>query len=80
MTACRTCKAEITWAHTGEKWMPVDAQPTADGNVLLTGGNPPRAEVLAGERLVKARAAECRLYRSHFSSCPDAQKHRKAAA
>lgn len=78
MSACRSCGAEVAWAHTGEKWMPVDATPSASGNVLLTGGNPPRAEVLAGEDLADARATQTRLYRSHFATCPNAAKHRKA--
>lgn len=80
MTACRSCGAPVTWALTeNKKWMPVDAEPAADGNVLLTAGNPPLAKVLTSFGKGLLGNGE-RLYRSHFSTCPNARSHRKAAA
>lgn len=63
---CRSCGAEIIWAVTenGRK-MPVDAQPTTSGNLILEPGNPPLARYVApwaGQHV------------SHFATCPGARK------
>jgi hypothetical protein len=42
---CRTCEAQIIWATTGKKNIPVDLEPTAKGNVELTSGSRGRAPV-----------------------------------
>ncbi|MFI6819751.1 hypothetical protein ACIBJE_02215 [Micromonospora sp. NPDC050187] len=68
---CRSCPAQIIWAVTERgKPMPVDAEPTPDGNVLLeqlpTGL---RARVLPAHRAFGRK--------SHFASCKDAAKWRR---
>jgi hypothetical protein len=82
MASCKSCGAAIRWvtvvrAHgRGERAMPIDAEPSATGNVLLTGRNDrgPVARVLgAGESGV----AGTPLYLAHFASCPNAKQHRK---
>lgn len=38
MSTCRSCGAEVLWAKTrAGKAMPVDPEPTAEGNVLVGG-------------------------------------------
>lgn len=76
---CESCGAEIIWARTqrGER-MPVDVEPSAAGNVILTGQPPKRrAGVLTRGQAEGARAAGQSLYLSHFASCPMASAHRK---
>lgn len=75
-TRCRSCGAPIFWATTRMgKTMPVDAQPTRDGNVAITR--------LSGEWLATVvRAKQRELFRrerytSHFATCPNAKQHRK---
>lgn len=38
MSACKSCGAAVRWAWTGERFMPIDADPRPDGNVVPTGG------------------------------------------
>lgn len=51
--------------------MPLDAEPSQDGNVRLADG---RAEVLGP---LEATASREVLYLSHFATCPQAASHRK---
>ncbi len=84
MTArCRSCRAPIRWADVNGRAMPLDPEPTPDGNVVITlvhheGSSLERAEA----RVLTAR--EQRLlhpdrtrYRSHFATCPNARRHRR---
>lgn len=76
---CESCAAPIVWAKTdrGER-MPVDADPSPTGNVLLTGAPPHRlAGVLNQNQAAGARDAGQRLHLSHFASCPMAGAHRR---
>lgn len=77
---CASCRAEIVWLtlRPGGRRMPVDAEPASDGNVL--------ADLAAGAGVVLSAAmvAEVRdgtpdepLYRSHFSTCPQADQWRR---
>ena len=72
-TTCRSCTAVTMWAKTpAGNSMLLDAEPVADGNVVLEGGlarvvGPPSE----GELDLSPR------YRPHWASCPDAQKWRK---
>jgi hypothetical protein len=70
---CRSCKAPIVWAtfSTTGKRAPFDAEPTEEGEYAISavGGEP--VAVFAPEN-PDAR------YVSHFATCPDAKKHRKA--
>lgn len=72
---CRShrCGAPIIWARsmaTG-KLMPVDAEPVADGNIVLT-------EDLLGEiTAVIEPGATAPRHKSHFATCPDADRFRR---
>lgn len=58
--------------------MPVDAEPHASGNVdVVFIGGIETAIVLGPADAVAAQAAGHKLYRSHFSTCPDAGHHRR---
>jgi len=72
---CRTCEAPIIWAVTERgKPMPVDAEPTPDGTVLLEPlGLGFRARVLPAHRAFGRKD----LRKSHFVLCPDAPKWRR---
>lgn len=80
MSACRSCGAAILWARTKNgKAMPLDAEPTPEGNVVLTGevvpsarGAVPICEVLAGPDLFGAP-----LRMPHHATCPQADKWRR---
>lgn len=78
---CRSCRAPVLWADTtGGERMPIDAKPTAAGNVLIhiSEEQPPRliAGVLTRGQVNGARSDGKTLYRSHFASCPHAHEHR----
>lgn len=74
------CGALIIWTTnvvTGKR-MPVDAEPTEKGNVVLvTGNDGPEARVLTRDELVR-RPTTRGLYLSHFATCPNAQAFRGA--
>ncbi len=74
-STCRSCGAPIIWAitKTGRK-IPLDAEPFEGGRVWaaqtergFTAFFPPDGQEVEG----------CVEYRSHFTSCPHAKKHRK---
>lgn len=72
---CRTCPGQIIWAVTERgKDMPVDAEPSPEGTVLLEQEG---ARLVA--RVLPAHRAFGRkdLRKSHFASCPDAAKWRR---
>jgi len=64
------------WAETIKgRRIPIDPQPAHDGNIRLEDRGRfalPVAHVLTGEINVQLTR-----YRTHFSTCPDAEKHRK---
>lgn len=74
---CRSCNARVIWATTSTlKAMPVDPEPSADGNVVLEhqGGGAYTARVLKkGEAHVGER------HKAHFATCPQAAQHRRPA-
>lgn len=75
MEHCRSCGAAIRWVKTQKgKAMPVDWEPSCDGNLRVILGV---AIVLNGEELSKHRNGVTPLYQSHFATCPDAALHRK---
>jgi hypothetical protein len=80
MAECKSCHAPITWvvsAATGKR-MPLDVEPTPDGNISLDmAGMLPAAHVHAGEKLLAMRELGRDLYLSHFVTCPQAGEHRK---
>lgn len=72
------CHDQVVWAHTGKSRMLVNAQPHPDGNVVLrdTGGTDLVAQVLTVHQ--RATKAPGSLHLSHFATCPEAKKFRKA--
>lgn len=83
MPTCRgrTCRAEIIFAWTGQKPMPVDPEPHPDGNVRLVKVERGvreswNAEVLGPLELELARADGVELYMPHHATCPDVEDFR----
>jgi hypothetical protein len=78
MQCCRSCGADVLWARTVKgKAMPIDAEPTANGNVQIQNDNDGlQATVLAGQKLELARLAGAQLHLSHFVTCEYADQHR----
>jgi hypothetical protein len=78
VSRCRSCGAEIVWATTeAGKAMPLDAAPTVEGNVAVTGAEKPVATVLAGLFLEEARSAGRELFMPHHATCPQGRAWRK---
>lgn len=83
MANCRSCRAIITWALTeNDKKIPVDAAPTADGNITLTreDGLDDHGKPILRARVfphVDAAPEGAVLYKSHFATCPNASGHRR---
>jgi hypothetical protein len=73
---CRTCGAAITWATSAMtgKNMPLDAEPTAEGTMLLKDGIV-TPEVRATPAFLASRPTR---HTSHFSRCPQADQWRKS--
>lgn len=83
MSKCRGCGAELVWGRTSNgKAIPLDPEPTIDGNVLLTADTRfgRLARILPKDELAVARELFDRdrnLYRTHFASCPQSASFRK---
>lgn len=74
---CRTCKAKMYWVVTKNgKNMPVDAQPSPRGGLVIT--LKPDGKLYA-EAFMPNDAAHAKRnrYVSHFSTCPQRDQHRK---
>jgi len=76
-TTCGSCPAPIIWARTpAGKRMPVDAEPTPDGNVTLV---PPLESYDSPLAVVSSeRDPSSTRYTSHFATCPNADSHRRS--
>lgn len=77
----KTCRAEVVWAWTGKKPMPVDPEPHADGNVKLTArqtsaGERYEAVVLGPLEVELARGDGAALHMPHWATCADAKDFR----
>lgn len=76
MAECRSCGAEISWARSAASGspMPIDAEPTPEGNVVYTGelvAGAPFVQVLGkGERDDRPR------YMPHHATCPQGREWR----
>lgn len=71
---CEGCGAPVIWAHTSRTVMPVDPDPTPDGNVVLRQfGGRPFAEVVTNPAKLFGRVAR----KSHFVTCPRAADFRR---
>lgn len=81
ISTCSSCGARIRWAKTSAgKRMPLDAEPSGSGNVLLGWiGGEEVAIVLGNDRADERAAAQIdgRAYLSHFATCPNASAHRR---
>lgn len=82
---CRSCGAQVLWVLTGNgKRMPLDATPSAAGNMFVfTPDNPDAALIAESTTSTSARASAARVedrprFLSHFATCPNAAQHRKA--
>jgi hypothetical protein len=74
---CGSCGAPIIWADTrhGRK-MPVDAEPSPNGNVeLRTVGGVVLATV--GDAVLSLPGMAGTMHMSHFATCPHASEWRK---
>lgn len=72
------CNEPVVWATTGRARMLVNAATHPDGNIVLrdNGGSDPHAQVLTvAQRATKAAGT---LHLSHFATCPDARRYRRA--
>ncbi len=75
---CRSCGAALIWAVTEQgKRMPLDAEPSEKGNILLEGD---KAVYVGKARIEKVREAGKPLYLSHFATRPNAKSHQKEKA
>jgi hypothetical protein len=79
VTSCQSCGATIFWAvSVNNSRMPINAEPVEDGNVLVSMS---RSDPENKKCIVLAHDATKpqgrRLFTSHFSTCPNARKHRK---
>lgn len=72
---CSSCGAAIIWAKTKRGRMPVDALPSEGGNVALEDDG---RSVTAIVYAAKQRPQFGVFYKSHFATCPNAEKHRRA--
>lgn len=72
---CDSCREPIIWATTtNAKAMPVDYEPSDNGNISLQpGGRGPLAIVLGATK----RFGRKDLRTSHFVTCPDSKSWRK---
>lgn len=71
MAKCRSCQAEISWYKTPRgKNIPIDPEPHPDGNVQINEVDRVAIVVHPGTYVP--------LYRSHFSTCPTADQHRRS--
>ena len=75
MAACKSCGASITWTITKAtgKNMPVDAEPSVRGNLVVefrNGGYESRFATDEDRQLARP------MHTSHFATCPDAPSWR----
>jgi hypothetical protein len=74
MSSCSSCHASILWVKTAAtgKAMPVDAAPSPEGNLILRDG------IAYHESKIPEAERPIERYVSHFATCPNGPKHRKA--
>lgn len=79
MSACRSCGAAVLWVKVVPGSVaPLNLEPSPAGNIRMLGTRDAVARVLPKQELIDARAAGELLYTSHFATCPNAKRHRKA--
>jgi hypothetical protein len=83
VSACRSCGATIRWATTvNGKRIPVDDEPVPDGNLVLSDPTPgayapTAAQYVAPEQPSLFPEPDPPRFRSHYATCPDADRWRK---
>lgn len=71
---CRSCGAAVRWAVTRKngKPIPLDPSPVDDGNLVVFRG------VAMSRKDADARGiGPLPLFKAHFATCPNANRHRK---
>jgi hypothetical protein len=80
--SCRSCRRAIIWAKNvvSGRLAPIDAAPSAAGNVHLTSRQGIPSYAVLGPPAIAAMSStvQARLRTSHFASCPDANRWRSA--
>lgn len=73
LTTCRSCGAPIFWAIADAKRKPINAEPSADGNVRVA---PDRRRCVTHPRIEaeNLRGKGWRLHTNHFATCPQARQ------
>jgi len=81
---CTYCGKSIVWVRTAASgsWMPVDAEPSSDGKVVIDGlGSDARAHVIAPTLFDRDEWPSDTVRRtSHFATCPKADQARRPRA
>lgn len=76
ITTCRACGAAIIFGRTNAgKAIPLDAEPSTDGNVILDSDG--MAFILGRDAATAEHAKGTELRVAHFVTCPDAARFRK---
>lgn len=74
MDECRSCNANIFWGRTrNDKSIPIDAEPTPDGNLTLE--EKPYVRVHGNPAAIPAETIR---YTSHFVTCPNRATWRRS--
>lgn len=77
---CRSCSAPIVWCKTDAgRNMPIDIEPADDGNIAVytaPDDDHLHAQVVRPGEPVAGGDSGLR-YRSHFSTCPNGERHRR---
>jgi hypothetical protein len=79
LTICSTCGAPIEWARfkvTGKRH-PLDIPPAVDGTLQVVGADPDGTPVIRLMPVAERREHDGLLRRTHFATCPDADRHRR---
>lgn len=70
MAFCKSCGAAIEWHKTtAGKNIPIDPEPHPEGNVAFE----------RGLAVVTKPGSKPKMYRAHWSTCPNADQHRSSA-
>lgn len=76
MSTCNSCHKPIKWALTEKgKRMPVDHEPSFDGNLVFTGKTVKGSPVV--HYLRKGETTHQQRFKSHFATCEHAASHRR---
>ena len=72
VSKCRSCGAKVYWTVTGTgAAMPVDVEPSADGNISLRWNGRRVLSVYVDAKFPGPKR------KAHFASCPNAAAHRR---